>query len=73
MPGGVGQPGLVGEKVKIPHYQLHNVCQCTYNGGLCVWACAFVVCFYLAASFLFSRVRTEKLETLEQLESLALL
>lgn len=38
--------------------------------GLCASVC--VVCFYLSECSLSTRVRTEKLETLGQLESLAL-
>lgn len=44
------------------------------GGGLCVWDCTqvCVVCFYISKSFLSIRARMEKLETLGQLESLAL-
>lgn len=60
MQGGVGQPGPVGEKVRFFPWQLHGLCVC-------------VLCFYLNDCNLSIRVRTGKLETPGQLDSLALL
>lgn len=37
MPGGVGEPGSVGEKVSAPHRQLPTVCLCVHSMFLWCW------------------------------------